>query len=308
MKLAFRALIVLLIGCCAGTQVSAQHSFNLNNTSRLKLYQDSLQQLTEATEKAANDQEQLFANAKFIKTLVTALKTPGSFHYAFDSLKQISIVKSPDNAFRIFSWSLPHEDGNYRFFGSIQMQTKDGQLKMFPLIDGTLDIKDVNQVTNNKSWYGTRYYQIIPVAMNGRQPCYILLGWKGKNARASQKVIEILSFDKAEQPVFGKAIIDGLKGQATKNRIVFEYNKLNSMTLTLDKSVGMIVFDHLAPMSPEMEGNFEYYASDLSFDAYKLVGGRLKLVENVELKNEPNSNDEYYADPTDKQNKAPKKF
>ncbi|MNH46500.1 hypothetical protein D3C79_1093030 [compost metagenome] len=57
-----------------------------------------------------------------------------------------------------------------------------------------------------------------------------------------------------------------------------------------------------------MEGNFEFYASDLSFDAYKLVGGRLKLVENVELKNEPSTNDEYYIDPKDKQIKATKKF
>lgn len=304
---ALKALIFLIL-CCVGTNLSAQHTFNLNNVSKLKTYQDSLQQISEATYNASNDQDQLFANSKFIKKLVTALKTPASFNYPFDSLKRISIIKSPDNAFRIFSWYLPHQDGTYRFFGSIQMQTKDGSLKLLPLIDGTETIKDVNEVTSNKNWYGARYYEIIPITLNGRQPYYILLGWKGKNARSSKKVIEILSFDKASQPVFGKAIIDGLKGQTTKNRVVFEYNKLNTMTLNLDKTAGMIVFDHLAPLSPEMEGNFEFYASDLSFDAYKLTGGRLKLVENVEMKNEANANDEYYADPKDKQNKAIKKF
>lgn len=294
--------------CCAGTKLSAQHTFNLGNISRLNTYQDSLRKISDLTYNALNDQEQLFANARFIKMLVTALKTPSSFSYPFDSLKSISIMKSPDNAFRIFSWFLPHEDGTYRFFGTIQMQTKDGSLKLFPLIDDTENIKDANQVTSNKNWYGARYYQVIPVASNSQQPYYILLGWKGKNAKSSKKVIEILSFDKAGQPVFGKAVIDGLKGQATKNRVVFEYNKLNTMTLNLDKTVGMIVFDHLAPLSKEMEGNFEFYASDSSFDAYKVVGGRLKLVENVEMKNEPNANDEYYADPKDKQTKAPKKF
>lgn len=305
---ALKALVILFILCCAGTKLSAQHTFNLSNVSKLKTYQDSLQRISEATYNASNDQEQLLANAKFIKTLVAALKTPASFNYSFDSLKRISIMKSPDNSFRIFSWYLPHEDGTYRFFGSIQMQTKDGSLKMFPLIDDTENFKDVNQITSNKNWYGARYYQIIPIASNGRQPYYILLGWKGKNAKSSKKIIEVLSFDKTNQPVFGKAVIDGLKGQATKNRVVFEYNKLNTMTLNLDKTVGMIVFDHLAPLSPEMEGNFEFYASDLSFDAYKVTGGRLKLVENVEMKNEPNANDEYYADPKDKKNKAPKKF
>ena len=150
--------------------------------------------------------------------------------------------------------------------------------------------------------------KLYRVTMSGRPTYYILIGWKGNNAKTSKKVIDILSFDKAGQPVFGKPIFDGLKGAAPKNRIVFEYNKLNSMTLTLDKSVGMIVFDHLAPFTPDLEGNFEFYAADLSFDAYKLAGGRLKLVENVELKNEPNANDEFYADPKDKQNKAPKKL
>jgi hypothetical protein len=305
---AVRALTIFIILCCAGTRLSAQHTFNLSNVSRLKIYQDSLQQISEATYNASNDQEQLFANAKFIKMLVAALKTPASFNYSFDSLKRISIMKSPDHSFRIFSWYLPHQDGTYRFFGTIQMQTKDGSLKMFPLIDDTENFKDINQVTSNKNWYGARYYQVIPIASNGRQPYYILLGWKGKNAKSSKKVIEILSFDKANEPVFGKAVIDGLKGQSAKNRVVFEYNKLNTMTLSLDKTVGMIVFDHLAPLSAEMEGNFEFYASDLSFDAYKLIGGRLKLVENVEMKNEPSVNDEYYTDPKDKQTKAPKKF
>lgn len=305
---ALKALTLVLIVCCAGIKVSAQHTFDLSNLPRLNSYQDSLQKLTEVIYNTSNDQEQLAANATFIKKLVTALKVPGSFNFKFDSLQRISIMKSPDNSFRIFSWYLPHQDGTFRFFGTIQMSTKDGQLKMFPLIDGTAEIKDTDQVTDHKTWYGARYYQIIPVAITGRQPYYVLLGWKGNNQKSSKKVIEILSFDKTDQPVFGKAIIDGLKGQKTKNRVVFEYNKLNTMTLTLEKSVGMIVFDHLAPISAEMEGNFEFYASDLSFDAYKLIGGRLKLVENVELKNEPNANDDYFSDPNDKQIKAPKKL
>lgn len=305
---ALKPLIILLILCCAGTRLSAQHSFDLTNVPRLRIYQDSLQHMSDATYNASNDQDRLLANSRFIKTLVTALKTPASFNFPFDSLKRISVIKSPDNALRIFSWYVPSEDGTYRFFGTIQMATKDGKLKMFPLIDDTNNIKDLNQITGNKNWYGARYYQVIPVVMNGRAPYYILLGWKGNNAKTSKKVIEILSFDKADQPVFGKAIFDGVKAEAAKNRIVFEYNKLNSMTLSLDRTVNMIVFDHLAPFSPEMQGNFEFYASDLSFDAYRIVGGRLKLVENVEMKNEPNAMDDFYIDPKDKQNKAENKL
>lgn len=305
---ALKPLLIAFILCCTGTALLAQHSFDLTNIPRLKQYQDSLINKCDSLYNATNDQDRFAANARFIKTLVNALKTPASFNFPFDSLKKITILKSPDNALKIFSWYVPKEDGTYRFFGTIQMATTDGKLKMLPLIDGTDNIKDQNQVTDNKNWYGARYYQIVPMIRNGIQPYYILIGWKGNNAKTSKKVIDILSFDKAGQAVFGKPIFDGLKGSTTKNRVIFEYNKLNSMTLTVDKTTNMIVFDHLAPFTPDLEGNFEFYASDLSFDAYKVIGGKLKLVENVEMKNEPNAMDDFYADPSDKHIKAPKKL
>ncbi|WP_316789404.1 hypothetical protein [Pedobacter frigoris] len=270
-------------------------------------YQDSLINLSEAVFSAESNADRFAKNAVFIKTLVNSLKTHTSFSYPFDSLKKITIIKSPDNSFRIFSWAVPVDDGTYRFFGSVQIATKDGKLKLFPLIDDTENIKDPNALTTNKNWYGARYYEIVPVVVSGRQPYYVLMGWKGNNAKTSKKVIDVLSFEK-EIPVFGKAVFEGFKGSGALNRIVFEYNKLNSMTLTMDKGTNMIVFDHLAPFSPDMVGNFEYYASDLSFDAYKIINGRLKLVENVELKNEPNVMDDFYADPKDKNIKPVKKL
>lgn len=298
-------LIILL--CCAMTSVMAQHSFSFNNGPMMDRYQDTLVRISEQMFNQPDNNERYARNAEFIKTLVNSLKTQGSFAYPFDSLKKITVQKSPDNAFRIFSWALPVDDGSFRFFGAIQMATKDGKLKLFPLIDGTLEMTDPNAITDNKKWYGARYYEIIPALNNGKTAYYILLGWKGHSSKTSKKVIEILSFEK-DLVAFGKPVIEATKAGPLKNRIIFEYNKLNSMTLTLEKGSGMIVFDHLAPFSPEMVGNFEFYASDLSFDAYRLINGRLKLQENVELKNDPNEMDELYADPKDKNIKVPKKL
>ncbi|WP_246269434.1 hypothetical protein [Pedobacter panaciterrae] len=297
-----------MILCCATATLKAQHSFAFNNGPAMHKFQDSLSKLSEETFNATSNSERYTKNATFIKTLVNSLKTQGSFLYPFDSLKKITILKSPDNSFRIFSWYVPLDDGSYRFFGTIQMATKDGKLKMFPLIDDTANIKDTNGINGNKNWYGARYYEIIPVIMNGQQPYYVLIGWKGNSLKTSKKVIDVLSFNKEQQPIFGKPVFEEAKSKATRNRIVFEYNKQNTMTVTLDKNVNMIVFDHLAPISEEMTGNFEYYASDLSFDAYKLLNGRLKLVENIELKNEPNQMDDLFSDPKDKKIKAIKKL
>jgi len=296
MKKVFKPFLILFLISCVATNVSAQ----LNRDSEvLNKYQDSLLKITRTLFSAPDNAARFSQNANFIRTLVTALKTPSSFDFAFDSLQTISVVKSPDNTFRIFSWYVPTVEGTYRFFGTIQMATKDGKLKLYPLIDETDQIKDNNMITTGKQWYGARYYEIIPLVVSGQSTSYVLLGWKGHTNKTSKKVIEVLTF-KNEDLQLGKAIFQGSKNTEVKNRIVFEYNKLNSMTLRLDKKEQMIVFDHLAPFDPNMEGNFEYYASDSSFDGYRLVGNQLKLIENIELKNDPNAKDDFYIDPKPK--------
>lgn len=293
----FKPFFIVFLMSCAATNVSAQLS---SGTAELNKYQDSLVKITKILFTAPNNIDRFEQNSKFIKTLVAALKTPSSFDFAFDSLQTISVVKSPDNTFRIFSWYVPTVEGTYRFFGTVQMATKDGKLKLYPLIDDTDHITDTNQITTNKQWYGARYYEIVPLIVSGQNTSYVLLGWKGNTSKTSKKVIEVLSFVNDELK-FGKSIFQGPRNTPLKNRIVFEYNKLNSMTLRLDKNEQMIVFDHLAPFDPNMEGNFEYYASDSSFDGYRLVGNQLKLMENIELKNDPDAKDDFYIDPKPKE-------
>lgn len=303
-----KSFLITLIYSCALTPVFAQLNPPATvNSAVLNKYQDSLLKVTQILFEGATNVQRFDQNAKFIKMLVNALKTPGSFDFGFDSLQTVSVVKSPDNAFRIFSWYVPTEEGTYRFFGTIQMATADGRLKLYPLIDDTEHITDNNQITTNKQWYGARYYEIVPLTVSGKQTSYVLLGWKGNNNKTSKKVIDVLSFD-TDNVQFGKPVFEDKKDTPLKNRIVFEYNKLNSMTLRMDKNEKMIVFDHLAPFDPNMAGNFEYYASDSSFDGYKQVGERMKLAENIELKNDPNALDELYIDPKQKDIPVVKKF
>lgn len=293
---AIKRYTILILLCCAFIKVSAQHTYNLTNSPKLDAYQDSLRILSDETFAAKDNASRIEKNAQFVKKFVTALKINGSFNYGFDSLKRISILKSPDNSFRIITWFVPTDEGGYRYYGTIQTPHLNGALKLFPLNDDTNNLTDANAITSNKNWFGARYYEMVPVIVNGKQPYFILLGWKGNNQKTTKKVIEVLSFDKNE-PVFGKNIFEVAKNQPTKNRVVFEYNKLNTMTLTVDPKVNMIVFDHLAPYDPKMVGNFEYYGADLSFDGYKLTWGKLTLVEDVELKNDPSPNDDFYGRP-----------
>ncbi|TDG36618.1 hypothetical protein EZJ43_08905 [Pedobacter changchengzhani] len=273
--------------------------------NKLNALQDSLIKISNLTLNAIGKEKKLAENARFVKTLIEALKLNNAYNYPFDSLKTVSVINSGDQSFRILSWYLPLDDGTYRFYGTIQMNTNGGALKLYPLIDQTENIINANQITDNQKWFGARYYEIIPVTAPGKLPYYVLLGWKGNNASTTKKVIEILAFDK-DKVVFGAPVFDGKLFKDT-NRVIFEYNKQNAMMLKSDKKAGMIVYDHLVPFEESMVGKFEYYGSDLSFDGFKIIGGRLKHQENVDLKNEINGNDELYADPK-KKLKPEKKF
>jgi hypothetical protein len=284
-----RLYVVIFLGFAVSSLKAQQQP-----TQKLDIFQDSLIKISKLTYGNEADDKKFADNSIFVKTLVEALKIPGSFNYTFDSLKTVSIVKSPDLKFRIISWYVQLENGTYRYYGTIQMN-QNGPLKLYPLIDQSDNLADPNIITNNQKWLGARYYELIPVASSNRSPYYVLLGWKGNTTESTKKIIEILSFDK-ENVVLGSPVFDGkdLKG---KNRIIFEYNKQNAMTLKSDRNAGMIIFDHLAPIDPEMIGKFQFYGSDGNVDGFKVIGGRLKFQDNPILKNDPHGNDELYADP-----------
>src|SRR3546814_19978852 len=65
--------------------------------------------------------ERIEAGYKFVKTLVNALQDPGSFHFRFDSVKNMRILYAEDHSFRIMSWYVDRGNSSHRFYGAIQM-------------------------------------------------------------------------------------------------------------------------------------------------------------------------------------------
>ena len=237
------------------------------------------------------------ASYKLIKTLVTALKTPYSFNFTFDSLKTISIQNSPDQKFRVFTWHVMNNDGSYRFYGTIQMNTSQGELEMFPLVDYSPTLKNPSDSTyTNSRWYGAQYYKIIPVLKDVESPYYMLLGWKGNTVKSTKKVIEVLHF-KDGKAYFGKPVFDGDPDNLNKKRIIFEYDRRATMLLNYESAENRIIFDHLAPPDPNLKGKFELYGPDFSYDGFKFLNGRWKFISDLELKNDSTDQDENFNDP-----------
>jgi hypothetical protein len=278
------------------TKAVGQPSGN-NNQQQLIAFQDSLKQISHKMVNDSIEPERYNASYKLIKTLVTALKTPYSFNFPFDSVKAISIQLSSDKRFRIFSWHVMNNDGSYRYYGTIQMNKPDGKLELFPLIDYTPAFKNPSDsITTNDKWYGAQYYKIISVLNNVPIPYYVLLGWKGNTVKSTKKIIEILYF-KDGKAHFGMPVYDGDPDNLGKKRIIFEYDRRASMFLNYETTINTIVFDHLAPPDPKLKGKFELYGPDFSYDGFKLVNGRLKFVSDLELKNNPTDQDDNFNDP-----------
>jgi hypothetical protein len=278
------------------TKAVGQPSGN-NNQQQLIAFQDSLKQISHKMVNDSIEPERYNASYKLIKTLVTALKTPYSFNFPFDSVKTISIQSSPDKRFRIFSWHVMNNDGSYRYYGTIQTNKPDGKLELLPLIDYTSVFKNPSDsITTNDKWFGAQYYKIIPVLNNAPIPYYVLLGWKGNTVKSTKKIIEILYF-KDGKAYFGMPVFDGDQDNPGKKRIIFEYDRRASMFLNYEPQINTIVYDHLAPPDPKLKGKFELYGPDFSYDGFKLVNGRLKFVSDLELKNNPTDQDDNFNDP-----------
>ncbi|WP_299289591.1 hypothetical protein [uncultured Mucilaginibacter sp.] len=272
-------------------QFTAFGQAEVANQNKLKNYEDSLKTLGFTVVNNENDLERKNANYHFIRTLVAALKIPGSYNYKFDSVKTVSLLYSPDNQFRIFSWNVMNEDGSFRYYGSIQMNTKN-ELKLYPLTDYTPFLPSPeDSVLTPQKWLGAQYYKIVKVGEE--HPYYVLLGWKGNNVKSTKKVIEILSY-KNSMPVFGAPVFANEKN---KKRIVFEYSRQASMLLRYVPDKQLIVFDHLAPPDPKVKVDRSFYGPDLTYDGYQLKNGKWNLVQDLDMRNIPEDRDEGYVDP-----------
>ncbi|MGV3762166.1 hypothetical protein [Parapedobacter sp.] len=261
------------------------------NLQKIRSLEDSLAKLGYTMYNEPSEPERLDANFTFVKTLVSALKEPYSYRFPFDSLDMVSILSAPDESFRIFSWHLQLNDGSYLYYGTIQLNTSDGSLKMYPLLDKTYEIAEPEQaIMATDNWYGAQYYQMVP--LNG---AYALLGWKGHTPYVTQKVIEVLRLTKNGAQL-GQAIFDTEAG-GTQTRAIYRYNRNVSMHLEYDSVENRIVFDHLAPADPRQPEQYEQYGPDLSYDAWQLENGRLVFVADVPLMNPPHPNDSRFNDP-----------
>jgi hypothetical protein len=274
----------------------------------LEVYKDSLSHITKKLYAATADSTKRFYNKELIALCTNMLKTQGSFEYSFDSVKDIGILTSPDNSFRIYNWNIPLEDGTHEYYGFIHAKQvnmrKVGMFKkiytesykVFSLTDVSKNVTNTeNYISDHTKWYGMLYYKIIP-KKSKQKVFYTLLAWDGNDKFSQKKIIDVLTFDNKGNPVFGGSVFNTPKG--TKKRVVLEYSATCTISLKYNKSKDSIVFDHLVPTEPQLEGQFQYYCTDFTYDGFGFKNGKWNYGEYIRVRNEKHERDKYYSDPS----------
>lgn len=270
----FRYILIFLF-CFTGASVKAQ--VNAEDITSLQRQEDSLKYYAKGMIYDSMAENRFYFDSVFIRRFVAALKTPHSFTYPFDSLITISRLYAPDSTFRIFTWQLRRDESYYRQEGAIQMRTKDGSLKLFPLFDvSDYAAIPTDSVHTNKNWIGAIYYNIIEKEFKGKK-YYTLFGYDDNDMASTRKWLEVLTFNAAGEPVFGGNYFnykdDELKAPQPVDRFLLEYQKDARARLVYDPEMDMVVFDHLISENNQPQKKFTLIP-DGDYEAFKWQNGK----------------------------------
>ncbi len=277
--------LFLIFSICAGAFSPGGYaqSNNTNDLTSLKTREDSLKDLSVKIVMGREPAERFRSDSAFTRMLVRALKTPHSFQYPFDSVQAISKLYAPDSSFRIFTWQVVRDESVHRRHGAIQINTADGSLKLYPLIDrGFLIHSALDTVTNNEWWIGSIYYKIIKKDHDGKN-YYSLLGYDENTMRSTKKRIEVLSFDEKNQPVFGGPFFsfeEDTMYKPMQSRFWIEFKKDGNARMQYDEELDMIIYDHLISESNEPAKKYTYIP-DGDYEGFKWKDGRWVHIDKV---------------------------
>mgnify|MGYP001194914717 FL=1 len=228
--------------------------------------------------KADNDKQISAYNQEFRTEIKAAIEQ--NLEFEFDSIPSFGHVNSPDKKFEIYTWNILKEFDEYEYFAFIKF--KKGEV--LELSDQSrLLLSPEFKITKTDNWFGALYYQIVPVKNKKKERYYVLLGWDGNTGSSLKKVIDVLYFnERIGDWQMGKKIFGPPFRGIT--RFFLEYSSEVKASLKYHDKEERIVFDHLIPLNSGLEGVFEFYVPDLSFDGFEFRDDYWYFIQNIDVR------------------------
>jgi hypothetical protein len=220
----------------------------------------------------------------FRDSLLLVLKTKDAEYFPFDSLKMIGRVTSEKEELTVFSWNIPQAGGFHNYYCILRYFNKKEKKHTFTILEenhGFLNQSPQHPASSN-NWPGALYYNIITTKYKGIT-YYTLIGFDFNNLISNRKVIEVISYD--EYGYLNFPVQNFIYEGKPQNRMVFEYAERVQMVIDYDEKNKMIVHDHLSPFKPSLEGQYQFYGPDFSYDGFLFEDGVWKQMKNITPEN-----------------------
>ncbi|NND77839.1 MAG: hypothetical protein HKN39_06615 [Flavobacteriales bacterium] len=241
------------------------------------------------------DAEKISASKDFRENLKNYLLERDPMNADLSELKMYS-EKEKHERFRILNWNVPLSYENH-YECMFVLPTIDESYKVITCNKTRKDLSKVeNRTLSAKDWPGALYYEIIPLSKKNDAQ-FILLGWDGKDRASNRKVLEVITISDRNIK-FGANIFKEFERPI--KRYIMEYRDDAVAGLSYDEKYKRIVFDHLSPPRQDLEGQFQFYGPDMTFDAFVLKKGQLYFRENVKFVRERHAKDNNFYDPRKK--------
>ncbi len=282
-------------------------TFRAQNKDIMSAYERHMQPLIEKVMNAPTDNERYNANEELVQLFDEALRVEDAIGWKWNLGSYISVLTASDRQFRIITWPVVRDNGEYECFGFVQSwNEKTEAYDVYVLNDKSDEMLSYNEVTvGPENWIGSVYQALVETKHEGKS-YYTLLGWTGVNNLVQRKVIEPICFrSNSSKPQFGQALF---RREKNLRRLLLEYSRGAMVNVRFDEQIvrtyenkkmkkkgrtinvqvpkeekmKMIIFDEIAPMLPGMEGLPQYYAPTGTELAYIFVNGRWELRDNAQ--------------------------
>ena len=261
-----------------------------------------------ALERAASaptDNERYLASEEAVGWLSEALASEGSERWTWKLPASASVLTSPDKRFRIFSWAVVRDDGEYECFGAVQYYNEREEMFDYRLLhDRSYELLNREEsLLSADRWLGAIYQDLIQTQA-GDKTYYTLLGWNGVDNVTDMRVIEPVVI-KGGEPQFGAPLF---RRERNLRRVVLEYRGDAAVQMAYDEQTvqktyrervkkkgryrvverkeerkeRMIIFDEVEPHIPGMVGLYQYYVQSGTELAYVWVDGKWELRQDVQ--------------------------
>jgi hypothetical protein len=244
-------------------------------------FRDSVNALFD-TMRTAEDSSKIAAATNLESMLSEFYTNEENFESELDSVPFLGQISSPDNVVKMTCWNVAFEDGSFQYHCVMRHRSDKKSVTITAFQDtedwGRIERKPIRP----NAWYGALYYRILADKHRGKT-YYTVLGWDGKDNITNRKVVDVIMLQ-GKSVILGSSIFKD-KEYRPAHRIIYEYANDVSMALNWDEKEKMIIMDHLAPEDSRLEGNYQFYGPDFSYDALQFKKGEWVLVKDVFAKN-----------------------